>query len=107
MLEKHGDFLPDFRDDTVHPTTLELLDEIGLAEDFLKLPHRKVQTFRFIEGDRQRDMIDLRLLDLHYPYIAYVAQWDFLNFILPKPHATSTSRCSCKLTLSLDPWHVC
>ena len=49
LLEKHGDFLRDFRGDTVHPTTLEVLDELGLVEDFLERPHRKVQTFKFIE----------------------------------------------------------
>lgn len=81
VLEKHGDFLRDFRGDTVHPSTLEVLEEVGLAEKFLTLPHRKAQTFKFIEGGRQRDIIDLRLLKLRYPYVAYVPQWDFLNFI--------------------------
>ncbi len=81
VLEKHADFLRDFRGDTVHPTTLEVLEEIGLAEGFLKLPHRKVQTFAFIEGGKKRNMMDTRLLDLRFPYVAYVPQWDFLNFV--------------------------
>jgi 2-polyprenyl-6-methoxyphenol hydroxylase-like FAD-dependent oxidoreductase len=81
LLEKHGDFLRDFRGDTVHPATLEVLDELGLVEDFLKRPHRKVQTFKFIESGRRRDMVDMRLLDVRFPYVAYVPQWDFLNFI--------------------------
>lgn len=92
VLEKHGDFLRDFRGDTVHPSTLEVLEEIGLAEAFLTLPHRKVQTYKFIEDGRQRNMIDMRLLTLRYPYVAYVPQWDFLNFITTEaaryPHFT-------------------
>ncbi len=81
VLEKHGDFLHDFRGDTVHPSTLEILDELGLAERFLRLPHREMRTVDLIEGGRRRTMLDHRLLNQRFPYVAYVPQWDFLNFI--------------------------
>jgi 2-polyprenyl-6-methoxyphenol hydroxylase-like FAD-dependent oxidoreductase len=74
VLEKHADFLRDFRGDTVHPSTIEVLDELGLAESFLALPHHKVRSIGFFgDGDRQ-DVVDLRALGLRFPFIAFVPQ---------------------------------
>ena len=81
VLEKHGDFLRDFRGDTIHPSTLEILDELGLAERFLQLPHSRVSTLslRTMAGEAVR--IDFSGLPTRYPFIALVPQWDFLGFI--------------------------
>jgi 2-polyprenyl-6-methoxyphenol hydroxylase-like FAD-dependent oxidoreductase len=81
VLEKHGDFLRDFRGDTIHPSTLEILDEVGLAERFLQLPHSRTTEFtlRTSTGDEVR--IDFRGVQTRYPFIAFVPQWDFLDFI--------------------------
>lgn len=81
LLEKHGDFFRDFRGDTVHPATLDVLDELGLADRFHDLAHRKVRTIGFTRNGVRTDIGDFRLLDLKYPYIAFVPQWDFLNLL--------------------------
>src|SRR5512142_348496 len=82
VLEKHGDFLRDFRGDTVHPSTLQLLDELGLGERFAKLPHSRVHEVVFpIDGDRSVVIADFRRLKVRYPYIAMVPQWDLLNLL--------------------------
>jgi 2-polyprenyl-6-methoxyphenol hydroxylase-like FAD-dependent oxidoreductase len=82
VLEKHGDFLRDFRGDTVHPSTLQLLDELGLGERFAKLPHSQLDEIAFpIAGDRRLVIGDLRRLKVRYPYIAMVPQWDLLNLL--------------------------
>ena len=82
VLEKHGDFLRDFRGDTVHPSTLQLLDELGLAERFAKLPSSRVEQIAFPIDERHRVVIgDLRRLKVPHPYIAMVPQWDLLNLL--------------------------
>jgi 2-polyprenyl-6-methoxyphenol hydroxylase-like FAD-dependent oxidoreductase len=81
VLEKHGDFLRDFRGDTVHPSTLELMYELGLIDDFLTLPHRKVERFSVEIGNRRMQIVDLRHLPTHCKYIALMPQWDFLSFL--------------------------
>ncbi|MEV4895423.1 FAD-dependent oxidoreductase [Nonomuraea sp. NPDC055795] len=81
VLEKHADFLRDFRGDTVHPATLEVLHQIGLAERFLALPHRKVPTIGMVQGGRRVEMADFRLLRARFPYLAFIPQWDFLNLL--------------------------
>jgi 2-polyprenyl-6-methoxyphenol hydroxylase-like FAD-dependent oxidoreductase len=81
VLEKHADFLRDFRDDTVHPSTLDVLAEISLAERFLELPHRKVHTIGFVDDGSEFDVADFRRLGLRYPYIAFVPQWDLLDLL--------------------------
>src|SRR5712691_301683 len=81
VLEKHADFLRDFRGDTVHPSTLELMYEIGLLDEFLKLPHRKVDRLSLQIGEQQVRIIDLTHLPTHCKYIALMPQWDFLNFL--------------------------
>jgi 2-polyprenyl-6-methoxyphenol hydroxylase-like FAD-dependent oxidoreductase len=78
VLEKHGDFLRDFRGDTVHPSTMELLDELGLMEKFRQIPQGKFQRLGLRE-DLQLGSIEE--LHLKYPYIAIAPQWDFLNLL--------------------------
>jgi len=81
VLEKHADFLRDFRGDTIHPSTLELMFELGLLDDFLKLPHQKVDHLTAQVGDERVRMIDLTHLPTRCKYIALMPQWDFLNFL--------------------------
>ena len=81
VLEKHADFLRDFRGDTVHPSTLELMYELGLLDEFLKLPHQKVETLTGQVGAEHLAMVDFRHLPTHCKYIALMPQWDFLNFL--------------------------
>jgi 2-polyprenyl-6-methoxyphenol hydroxylase-like FAD-dependent oxidoreductase len=83
VLEKHGDFLRDFRGDTVHPSTLALLDELGLAERFARLPQRRVTTVQLPLGpDRSLVTVgDIGALRNTYNYIAMVPQWDLLNLL--------------------------
>jgi 2-polyprenyl-6-methoxyphenol hydroxylase-like FAD-dependent oxidoreductase len=80
-LEKHADFFRDFRGDTIHPSTLELMYELGLLDEFLKLPHQKLERLTAQVGDERVRMIDLTHLPTHCKYIALMPQWDFLNFI--------------------------
>jgi 2-polyprenyl-6-methoxyphenol hydroxylase-like FAD-dependent oxidoreductase len=81
ILEKHPDFLRDFRGDTVHPSTLELIFELGLLDEFLRLPHRKVDRLALQIGKRLVRMIDMSHLPTRCKYIALMPQWDFLNFL--------------------------
>jgi len=81
VLEKHADFLRDFRGDTVHPSTLELIYELGLLDDFLKLPHRTIDRLSLQIGNRRMRLIDLTHLPTQCKYIALMPQWDFLNFL--------------------------
>src|SRR3984885_9655857 len=81
VLEKHADFFRDFRGDTIHPSTLELMAELGLLDEFLKLPHQKVDRLTMQIGDAHVRMVDLTHLPTRCKYIALMPQWDFLNFI--------------------------
>ncbi|GAB5901559.1 MULTISPECIES: FAD-dependent oxidoreductase [Mycobacteriales] len=81
VFEKHGDFLRDFRGDTVHPVTLRLLDELGLFERFDALPHSRVEKGRFDIGGRTVTLVDFRRLRQPHPYIAMVPQWDLLDLL--------------------------
>ena len=81
VLEKHADFFRDFRGDTVHPSTLELMCELGLIEEFLKLPHQKVETLTGQVGAERLTMADFRHLPTRCKFIALMPQWDFLNFL--------------------------
>ena len=80
VLEKHGDFLRDFRGDTVHPSTLAILDEIGLRETFDRLPQRRVDHLAGIVAGREQQIVDFRGLK-PYGYLALVPQWDFLDML--------------------------
>jgi 2-polyprenyl-6-methoxyphenol hydroxylase-like FAD-dependent oxidoreductase len=81
VLEKHGDFLRDFRGDTIHPSTLELIYELGLLDDFLKLPHQKVDHLTAQVGDERVRMVDLTHVPTRCKYVALMPQWDFLDFL--------------------------
>lgn len=81
VLEKHGDFLRDFRGDTVHPSTLDIMDELGLLDRFLKLPHQKVEQLTGLVGDTPVAIADFTHLPVRAKYIALMPQWDFLNFL--------------------------
>ena len=82
VLEKHGDFLRDFRGDTVHPSTLQLLDELGLGERFAELPQSRLTEISFPkDGGGQMVFADLTRLAVGHPYIAMVPQWDLLDLL--------------------------
>src|SRR5437762_3447661 len=81
VLEKHADFLRDFRGDTIHPSTLELMHERGLLEEFLKLPHQQLREIRGIFNGHTVPMADFSRLPTHCKFIAFMPQWDFLNFL--------------------------
>ncbi len=81
LLEKHGDFLRDFRGDTVHPTTMRLLDELGLWERFAALHYSEVRKAKFESAGRSITYIDFERLRQPHPYIAMVPQWDLLNLL--------------------------
>jgi 2-polyprenyl-6-methoxyphenol hydroxylase-like FAD-dependent oxidoreductase len=81
VLEKHQDFLRDFRGDTIHPSTLELMHELGVLDEFLKRPHQKVRQISGQIGDRTFVLGDLTHLPTQCKFIALMPQWDFLNFI--------------------------
>jgi len=81
VLEKHNDFFRDFRGDTVHPSTLELMYELGLLEDFLKVPHQELTSIGGLLGDFSFQAADLRYVPAHCKFVALMPQWDFLNFL--------------------------
>jgi 2-polyprenyl-6-methoxyphenol hydroxylase-like FAD-dependent oxidoreductase len=81
VLEKHADFLRDFRGDTIHPSTLELIHELGLLDRFLALPHEKVRHLSVQIGTETITVADFGRLPTHAKFIAMMPQWDFLNFL--------------------------
>lgn len=81
VLEKHADFLRDFRGDTIHPSTIEVMYELGLGERLLQLPHQKVLRLFGQFGDTRIQLADLSRLPVKSPFIAMMPQWDFLNFL--------------------------
>jgi 2-polyprenyl-6-methoxyphenol hydroxylase-like FAD-dependent oxidoreductase len=89
VLEKHKDFLRDFRGDTIHPSTLELMHELGLLDEFLKLPHQKVLELAGQVGGETVTLADFTHLPTHCKFLAFMPQWDFLNFIAEKANAFS------------------
>jgi 2-polyprenyl-6-methoxyphenol hydroxylase-like FAD-dependent oxidoreductase len=81
VLEKHGDFLRDFRGDTIHPATLEIFHELGLAESLLALPHQRTERISTTIGSKTFAIADFTHLPVHHPFIAMMPQWDLLDFI--------------------------
>jgi len=81
VLEKHQDFLRDFRGDTLHPSTLEIMHELGVLERFLQLPHQKVPRINARFGDLAFTVADFSHLPTQCRYVAFMPQWDFLNFL--------------------------
>jgi 2-polyprenyl-6-methoxyphenol hydroxylase-like FAD-dependent oxidoreductase len=90
VLEKHNDFLRDFRGDTVHPSTLRIMDELGFVDEFLRLPHTKITRVAFDTDGSLRtfgNFAALKWLGFKQPYIALMPQWDFLDFLAEKASA--------------------
>jgi 2-polyprenyl-6-methoxyphenol hydroxylase-like FAD-dependent oxidoreductase len=81
VLEKHADFNRDFRGDTIHPSTLELMHELGLLEEFLKQPHQELRELRAVVNGRAVPVADFTKLPTRCKFIAFMPQWDFLNFL--------------------------
>jgi 2-polyprenyl-6-methoxyphenol hydroxylase-like FAD-dependent oxidoreductase len=81
VLEKHTDFLRDFRGDTIHPSTLEIMHELGLLEAFLRLPHQELRTLTGLVGDTRVALADFTHLPTRCKFVALMPQWDFLNFM--------------------------
>ncbi|SDM96339.1 FAD-dependent oxidoreductase [Allokutzneria albata] len=100
VLEKHADFLRDFRGDTVHPSTLTLLDELGLGERFEQVPHRKVDRMQVMLDSGIAPFGDLSRIPGKHKHIAFVPQWDFLDLIAAagKEEPTFTLRMSTSVT---------
>jgi 2-polyprenyl-6-methoxyphenol hydroxylase-like FAD-dependent oxidoreductase len=82
VLEKHADFLRDFRGDTIHPSTLELIHELGLLEELLRHPHQEVRELAGQVGNDVFKIADFTHLPTHCKFLALMPQWDFLNFIV-------------------------
>ena len=80
ILEKHADFFRDFRGDTIHPSTLEVVYELGLIDEFLKLPHQEIREFAGQIGDELIPLADLTHLPTHCKFLGFMPQWDFLDF---------------------------
>jgi len=81
VIEKHNDFFRDFRGDTVHPSTLELMHELGLLEDFLRIPHQELTSVGGVFGDFAFQTANFRYVPAHCKFVALMPQWDFLNFL--------------------------
>jgi 2-polyprenyl-6-methoxyphenol hydroxylase-like FAD-dependent oxidoreductase len=81
VLEKHADFLRDFRGDTIHPSTLDLMHELGLLDEFLKQPHRKVTYLSALIGDARIVLADFGRVPTTCKFLVFMPQWDFLNFL--------------------------
>jgi len=81
VLEKHQDFFRDFRGDTIHPSTLEIMDELGLYDEFLKLPHQETRLLKAQVGETELPMADFTHLPTRAKFLAFMPQWDFLDFL--------------------------
>ena len=81
VLEKHADFLRDFRGDTIHPSTLEVMYELGLIEEFLQRPHQEIRQFAGQIGDEMIPLADLTHLPTHCKFLGFMPQWEFLDFL--------------------------
>src|SRR5436305_157876 len=90
VLEKHADFFRDFRGDTIHPSTLEVIAELGLLDEFLKRPHQEVGQAQGHIGQTSLTMADFSHLPTRCKFIALMPQWDFLNFIAEQAGRYST-----------------
>jgi 2-polyprenyl-6-methoxyphenol hydroxylase-like FAD-dependent oxidoreductase len=87
VLEKHADFFRDFRGDTVHPSTLEVMHELALLEDFLRIPHQELTSVGGVFGDFPFEAANFRRVPTHCKFVALMPQWDFLNFLASRAKA--------------------
>jgi len=92
VLEKHADFFRDFRGDTVHPSTLELMYELGMLDQFLQLPHQEVHKMAGVFNGCPATLADFSHLPTHCKFIAFMPQWDFLNFLSRQAQQFATFR---------------
>jgi len=92
VLEKHADFLRDFRGDTIHPSTLDLMYELGLLAEFLKRPHQEVTELAAQVGSERVMVADFRHLPTHCRFLALMPQWDFLDFLKQQAARYATCR---------------
>lgn len=90
VLEKHRDFFRDFRGDTIHPSTMEVLAELGILDEFLKLPHNKTREMIGHIHNEPFTIADFSHLKVREPYVAFIPQWDFLNFLTEKARTYNT-----------------
>ena len=90
VLEKHRDFLRDFRGDTIHPSTLEVLHELGVLDEFLERPHREIRDITGRVGRETLTLGDFSHLPTRCKFIALMPQWDFLNFVASEARAHAT-----------------
>jgi 2-polyprenyl-6-methoxyphenol hydroxylase-like FAD-dependent oxidoreductase len=81
VLEKHGDFRRDFRGDTVHSSTIQIMDDLGVGEEFLAIPHQRESSVLAVTDDGEMSLADFASLRIKYPFIAYMPQWDLLDFV--------------------------
>jgi len=104
VLEKHKDFLRDFRGDTVHPSTLQIFHELGLLDELLKRPHQRVDAIGGRIGGKDVKIVDFRHLPVPAPYIALMPQWDFLDFVaeVARRYPNFTVRQSCEATALIE-----
>ena len=87
VLEKHADFLRDFRGDTIHPSTFELMYELGILDDFLRRPHQELTSIAGVVDDTTVIIADFSHLPTHCKFVGLMPQWDFLNFVAEKARA--------------------
>src|SRR5437763_11042200 len=109
-LEKHADFFRDFRGDTVHPSTLELLRELGMLDEFLKRPHDEVRTLTARVADRKITIADLSHVPVKSRFVAMMPQWEFLDFLADEARRYPTFRLRMEaeaVDLVLDGGRVC
>ena len=92
VLEKHADFLRDFRGDTIHLSTLELMHELGILAEFLKRPHNELREVSVLIGGEEMTIGDFTHLPTHCKFIAFMPQWDFLNFIVDQTRSLPNFR---------------
>jgi 2-polyprenyl-6-methoxyphenol hydroxylase-like FAD-dependent oxidoreductase len=92
VLEKHADFLRDFRGDTVHPSTLRIFHEIGLLDRLLERPHDKVHDITAYVGDTRIEVADFTRMDRRWNFIALMPQWEFLDFVAQEARKLPTFR---------------
>jgi len=97
VLEKYPDFFRDFRGDTVHPSTLRIMDELGNVDELLRLPHRKVSTISLCTSAGEVTLADFSRIGGRFPYVVFMPQWDLLNFLAEKarsyPNFTLLQHC--------------
>ncbi len=104
LLEKHADFLRDFRGDTIHPSTLQVMDELGLLDAFLERPHQEVTSLAGNLGDTLITVADFTHLPTRCKFVAFMPQWDFLNFWPRRRSDIRPSICGCRRAPTTCSW---